>query len=236
MKKMLLILLLLPVCLSAKVRGRVDPGYISMWVKQQADGETLRTLQMNGGRIDATVVPIEGTGWAIKTFGMGASGDGDFYGGAIGFGHYTPINDCFSVLPTLGYGYSRLQARIDETFPTQQGPVTVTGARQLITSNSFYLANDFIYTINKCWSVTFTVQYAWAKSTTKFSEGTPSIIFATPLELKGESSGWSYALAVDRKIGESLSLHVAGGYNSSLDKEKFGLEALGVKVGLSYLF
>lgn len=239
MKYCLSILVLLFVSISsgsAQVKGRVDAGYVDLQMNLLESGKTINKLWMGGGRVDSTIVPFEGYGVALKTSTTAVTGDGDMFNNSLGLGHYTPINDRWTLVPAAGWTYTHLSSMHD--IPS----VGLYNIREKIRSNSVYIGTDIIFKINEEWYLTGVVQYAWARSTTFLGTKGRSSIFAPNFiipfnqNVNGSSSGLSGAAIVDYYFREDWSFNVAFGYNSTLSEERHGLRVLGWKAGMSYTF
>jgi len=211
-------------CLQPDIKGRVDGGPAYFQVKVQESGKTVNKLEMYGARFDSTILFIKDSGICLKPFIFGAGGDGHIFGAGCSIGHYTPIGKCLSFNPFVGLSYTNLSNHIDFSVP---GIGIVPNVKQRFRSHSTYVGGDLTYNFSECLSITGTYMYAWAHTKTTLNQIG---------ETTGDSQGSNYAVTVDYWIRKNISLLVAGGYNSSLDKEKFGIEGFGVKVGVSYLF
>lgn len=231
----ILLFLIISAPLMGKVRGKIDGGALFISLKQKSLGMENKRLDMGGVRIDATVLPFEGYGFGFKSSATAVTGDAEFYLWNIGVGHYTPITDCFSVFPIVGYGFNLLDdARINILVPTQIGPVEIRKAKEHICSHSVFMGTDFVYKFSDCLYSTIAVQYAFARSHTRITQGTPALPKA--IRLKGGTQGWNLGLLIDYLINDCFSVNLGVGYNSSLDREKFGIQGYGVKLGAGYWF
>ncbi len=212
-----------------QIRGRADVSFLGMSISHLIDNKTANKSNVYGSRVDATIVPFEGYGIAFKPMALYATGDGDLLQGGIQIAHYTPINDCITLVPGIGYTYSDLRSKIKIQLPNV-GPFTFN---QKVDSNIIFCACDVYYKIDEQWMLTGVFQYGWARSHSKIHS---MDVFGTNIVEEGSSDGPSFAGIVDYYITKSWSISTAVGYSKTLSKERHGLKALGYKVGLGYLF
>ncbi|MCB1118605.1 MAG: hypothetical protein KDK65_01455 [Chlamydiia bacterium] len=214
--------------LSFDPKGRVDVGAAYFNIRVLENREPIQEMDLWGGRADATILPISGSGIALKPTIYGAGkGTDDFFGTGIAIGHYTPILKRLCLLPAIGYTYTELGTRI--TLETPFGPLT--GVKERFRSNSLFVSADLQLKLKESLYATGIFQYAWASSTTTLThENLPKQRF------KGNSSGPGVALVLDYYFRKNWSLSVAAGYNRSLDDALFGIEGFGLKIGLAYCF
>ena len=199
--------------------GKIGAGALATQIEIIQSGQKIDSLYLYGGRIDATIVPFDRTGFCVKSFFSGALGDGDFYSVGCALGHYTPLHRCLAILPSLGYSHSHLSATIQEPLFGR--------LKETFRSDALYLGLDFIWKPHPKWALTAMYQYGWADTRTKL-EGLGSF--------KGESKGSNSALMIDYFFAAGWSATAAVGYNNSLSKERHGLEAKGVMLGVSRCF
>lgn len=211
--------------LFARCSGKVDlgPAYIHLDVLES--NKTIKTMDLLGVKADAMILFFEGKGWGIKPsllYGRGDSRLGEVFSGGVGFGHCTPITDCFTVTPSVGitYGYIKTRIRIPDFF----GRMHFT---EKFRSTSPYLALDATYTIIKGLRVCGMFQYAWSRTHTTI---------VGVLKDKSNAKGPNYALMVEYDLNDHWSLQLAGAYNISLSKEKHGIRGAGGKLGVAYWF
>ena len=216
----------------ARIKGRVDVGAVGVAIEQLTNGLGTDTLWLGGVRTDATIVPFDCTGFCLKPMFTYARGNGEYITGGLGVGHYTPINDCWSVVPYVGVSFTTLHANIKsvQTVPTP-------AAIEDIDSKSFYVGGDIIYNINDCFSITGSAQYAWARSRTHIKnlpQGFPGGL--TEISEKGVTSGPILAVILDYYFCDCWAVSAAFGWNSSLDEERLGMRGYGIKLGLGRMF
>lgn len=211
-----------------QIRGRADVSFLGMTISHLANNKTVNKSNIFGTRVDATIVPFEGYGIAFKPMAAYATGEGDLVQGGIQIAHYTPINDCITLVPGIGYTYSDFRSKIKIPI----SPVDSLNIDQKVDSNVIFCACDVYYTINEQWMLTGVFQYGWARSHSKIHSDVLEIYDVE----KGSSDGPSIAGMVDYYITKSWSINGAVGYSKTLSKERHGLKAFGYKVGLGYLF
>jgi hypothetical protein len=221
MFKFLLSTLMVFCCSLHANSGRIDVAPLALRVKVQESGKTIEKLDMQGGRVDMTWQVVDGYGFVLKPFFYGASGGGDLISGGINVGHYTPINEQWTVTPFVGWAGSNLETTID--LP-QFG---LFRQRERFRASSANLGLELAFKFNDYWVLTGIYQYGWARTRTKIGDLISS---------KGESQGSSSALVVDYYWTPCWIISAAAAYNNSLSKEKHGIEGYGFKLGVGYQF
>lgn len=218
-------------------RGRVDAGPAFYRIMVQENGKTTQTIDVYGARADATLLFFKKLGLCLKPFATGAGGDGAFYGYGIGLGHYTPLSDWLYVIPLIGLSWTDLRTHVDLELPTGFPPplppaVALKNVKERFDSNSRYVGFEVLYqALTNVW-LTFDYQYAWANSKTILTHGD---LPEGRLVSDGSTQGSNFAGSIDYYFPESnWSLGLAGGFNSSLDEEKFGIEGWGLKLSIGY--
>lgn len=205
-------------------KGKIDPGVIFVRVKVQESGQTIKTLDMGGARIDGTIILAEGYGICLKPFFQAASGDGDLLSGGIGLGHYTPITKRFCILPVVGFNAGHLQTRID--LPIAPG-IVLEDQKERFHSKGFYIGLEASYKISPNFIVSGIWQYNWSRTHTRIG----SVVNQTSF-----CQGSNYAITADYYFCDNWSVNAAAAINNSLSKEKHGIVAYGGKLGVGYLF
>lgn len=203
--------------------GRVDIAPIYMRVQVIESSKTVNTLDMGGGRIEATLLPFKGYGFCLKPLLFAAQGDGTFYSTGCGVGHYTPLNDNWALIPVVGVSYTHLHTHIDLPLPF----IVLHNVKETFRSRSFYMGMDSCFRIASCWQLTCVFQYVWAHTLTTIGSF-PSA--------KGRTQGTNWGVVVDYFWKENWTVTVAGGYNNSLSKEKHGIRGYGCKIGVAWIF
>lgn len=207
------------------IQGRVDvgPAYIHLDVLES--NKTIKKLDMPGLRADATVAFYKG--FCIKPFITYGNLKGEIVTAGIGIGHFIPFNDNFCVTPVVGYGYTYLNTHIDVPYPDRSMPITILSVKEKFYSKSPYIGLDAHYKFAKKWRVGGFIQYSWSRTDTKISG----------LGLfKSKSRGPSFGGFIERDLGDKWSLNLGFAYNLSLTKEKHGLRAAGVRLGIARWF
>jgi hypothetical protein len=207
-----------------EIHGKVDFAPIFARVKVQESGQTVKTLDMGGARIDGTFLFIDGTGICLKPFIQAASGKGDLTSGGVGLGHYTPLTEKIAVLPSFGFTASHLQTRID--LPIAPGFV-IKGQKERFRSIGFYLSLEACYKITPNLVLSGIYQYNWSKTHT---------VIGNLISQSAHCEGPNYALLLDYYFCENWSVNGAIAMNKSLSREKHGIVAYGAKLGIGYLF
>lgn len=214
----------------AAVHGKIDAAPIYVQVKVKQGGRTAETLNLGGGRLDATIQLVEDSGFVIRPAVNVAGGDGTYWSGNLGFGYYIPVTDRIKLLPTVGGAYSHLHTFVNVTVPNPFVPGTflvIPNQKEKFGSASWFLGTDISLKISEQLYVTGIVQYAWAHVHTDVG----SLISSS-----GSSSGFNTAIVVDYYFCENWALSGGAAYNNSMSKEKDGISALGFKLGIGYYF
>ncbi len=222
-------------------KGRVDAGPAFYRINVLEEGKTTQTMDLFGGRLDATLLFLENSGICLKPTASGATGDGKFYSYGIGLGHYTPITDWLQVIPVIGLTWTDLRTSIDLDVPTGLPPPfpaiqTLHMVDEEFDSQSRYVGMEVFYQVHSSLWLTLIYQYAWADSETTLMHpgfiqaGHPDGIFIS----KGSTQGSNFAGSIDYYFPSNWTIGLAGGFNSSLDRERFGIEGWGLKLSIGY--
>lgn len=200
--------------------GRIDVGPVYVHLDVLQSGRTIDTLHMKGIKADGTITVWKGI--FVKPNFIWVGSDGTLTAGAIGVGHYIPIHKKFLLMPHVGIAFSYLRTSIDAEM------LNLFHLTEKFHSSSPYVALDFSYYFNEKWTLLGSFQYAWSRTRT----------IIDPLEIndKSHTQGPNYSLAIDYRFYKNWSVSLGAGYNITLSKEKHGLRAAGVKVGLAYNF
>lgn len=203
--------------------AKFDLGATFIDVDFLTSGRTQESDHMVGYRGDATLRLIGGV--VLKPSFIVAEGDnGKLATGSIGLGHCTPIFKGFMLIPSAGVAFSYLKTKIDFTPPGFN--ITFYDQKERFRSVSPYLALEFCYTYCK-WTLMGGYQYAWSRTHTKIS----NIVSDT-----SECSGSNYTLGIEYAINRYWAVNLGAGYNVSLSKEKHGVRAKGMKLGIAYYY
>lgn len=214
--------------LEPEFKGRFDVGPAYFNVAIQENGKTRNHLDMVGGRFDATLLFFKNCGLCLKPYVFGGQGGGHLFSGGCGIGHYTPVNDKLSLIPVVGRGYANLSSFID----LDHGQAVIPHVKERFRSWSSYVGIDAVYSFNEKWCLTLGYLYAWASTHTTLS----SDLLPFKVKVKGRSQGPIYSAMLDYYFYPNWSVTAGVAANSSLDKEKFGIEGFGARFGLSYTF
>ena len=217
--------------LPAEIRGKLDVGPAYVHVDVLESGKTVKAMHMGALKVDATLLLYRGTG--VKAGGLAATGQGDLASYYVAGCQYLPLNDRFSLLPSVGVSFSYLRTTI------HQEHLLLFHLKERFRSVTPYVALEFSYKINEKWYLSGMYQYGWARSHTKIrttkKTGTPfgkQVIFTD----HSHSCGPNYSLGVDYTLNEKWSVNFGGAYSLTLSKEKHGLRGYGFKLGASYYF
>jgi len=223
--------------------GLIDAGPTLYRIELVEDGSKTDVIDMYGVRGDATLLPIKDSGFAIKPTASYGRGDGDFISYGVGIGYYIPFcNERCYFVPTAGLNWTDLRTtldlsgdRINSALPAS---LIFTDVREKFDSQSRYIGFDLMCQVCEPVWATFIYQYAWAKTdTVLLNDQFTTIGFPDGrIDSKGQSQGSNFGLAIDYYFCENVAATIAGGFNTSLDENRFGIRAYGVKFGIGYYF
>lgn len=218
----LLILLCGYQTVEAKCCGKVDigPAYIELDILQS--GKTIETRRVWVVRGDSTIL-VWGGYFLKPGFMWGDNHTTKFTAGSIGAGHCFPIGDRLVLMPSVGVAFTYLKVEVD----LDLGPFVIEDITEKFHSTSPYIAMEFTYKLNDCWTLMGMYQYAWSKTHTTIGDFE---------EQKSHSCGPNYSLGIDYSINKCWSVTFGVGYNITLSHEKHGLRGKGAKLGLAYYF
>lgn len=209
----------------SQVEGRVDIGYAWIDIDVLESGKTVDKMHVNSVRGDATIALYKG--FCVKPGFTVGWGDGNVQNVTLALGQYIPLGeycsimDKFSILPHVGIGYGRIHTHIDiEEFG-------LFHLKEQFHSISPFIGIDLNFKITEKFMVFGIVQYVWSRTHTKIGD--------FPKD-KSHSEGFNYALVLEYNFYKSWCITLAGGYNTSLTKEKHGFRIKGAKLGLAYYF
>src|SRR5690242_13336489 len=80
-------------------KGKIDLGAALIDIDVLESGRTVETLHLKGVKGDATILVYKG--WFIKPSFIWAQGDGRLATGGVAVGHYFPLHERFSLLPSV---------------------------------------------------------------------------------------------------------------------------------------
>lgn len=218
----LLCLCLLPLWTEAACFRKLDvaPVYIHLDVLQS--GKTIRSRDIFGGRADLNYVFDKGIG--IKGNFMGGAGDRThFWNAMAGLGFCYPITSSWSVFPYGGAVFGRFESK----YKLEVAEGVKVPVKEKLQTISPVAGLDLSYKICEGWRTTFTFQYSWS---TVYAKIKPFV------DSKSRAQGPSYSLQLEKDITDCWSINAGVGYNLSISKEKHGLRATGVKLGVGYWF
>ncbi len=204
----------------AEIKGKIDLGPTLVSIDILESGVTKDTVNMIAIKGDSTVVFYKGL--CLKPgFMVGGSRKGDVATFGIGLGHYTPIGKSWTLIPSAGvsFGYLRTHVSFEEFY--------MFDLKERFRSISPYLALEVCYNFAEKWYISAMYQYAWSRTHTKIRP----IVSDT-----SHSNGPNYAVSLEYSLTQVCSITCGFGYNITLSKEKHGLRAKGVKLGLAYYF
>jgi len=230
-----------------QLMGQVTAGPTLFRVDVVEDGTTTQEIGMYGIRGDGTFLPFKDSGFAIKPTGSYGRGDGDFVSYGIGVGYYIPFcesicKNCYFV-PIAGLSWTDLRTHIDlaasEFNPALPDSLIFRDIREKFDSNSRYLGFELMCQVSKSLWTTFVYQYAWASGDTVLQSQQLQDVLGLPdgkFVSKGQTQGSNFALVFDYYFNDNVLMQIAGGVNTSLDENRFGIRAYGLKLGIGYYF
>lgn len=208
--------------LKGECKGKIDlaPAYIHIDVIESKN--TVKELDMAGGRIDLSVVI--GKGWTIKpTVIYGKESDGELVSYGIGFGRCIPYGKCWHITPMAGINYTTLGTSIHLEIP-QLGEFKF---KERFKGYAPYIGLEVIYSIAPNLRICLNGTFAWSRSKTEIKH-----LFSS----KGHAQGPSYGAMLEYDLNRCWSVNIGGAYNESYSEEKDGLRARGLKIGIARWF
>jgi len=209
--------------IQAETVGKVDVGAAFIHLDILESGHTVKTIDMPAIRADANYCFWKG--FYIKPtvlYGNGGSKKGGIFTGGLGLGHYTPLNSCFAVAPSIGIQYTHIWTRVDFPF------FALENLQEKFKSWSPYLALELYYTFTPGWRLSGSYQYAWSRTKTTIEHIVKNS--------KSKADGPNYGILLEHDLNDQWSLNLGAAYNISLSKEKHGIRASGVKFGVARWF
>ena len=217
--------LLLSFNLDANICGKFDCGHAYVHLDILESNRTVERIDLPAAKIDINVV-ITG-GWLLKpTFLYGKNNghnNGELLIAGIGLGHCFPIQEKWSITPSVGVTYTDIHTDVHLTIP-EMGRLKF---KEEFESTAPYVALEATYKIIPCLRLSGLVQYAWSRSHTTIKN---------LLKSKNDSKGPNYGLMLEYDLNDCMSVNIAAGYNISLSKEKHGIRGRGIKMGFVYWF
>ncbi len=203
--------------------GKVDLGATFVDVDFLKSNHTEKTDHMAGIKGDATIQIYKAL--VLKPGFIWAQGHGELAAGNIGLGFYIPIVKGLNLIPSGGVAFSYLRTKIDVEVP--QLGLVFEDQRERFRSVSPYVSLEFCYTFLEKWTFMGGYQYSWSRTHTKIS----NLVSDT-----SHCSGSNYTLGLEYSMDKHWAVNIGAGYNVSLSKEKHGVRAKGIKIGLAYYF
>lgn len=220
MTRFLAALLLVSGVLFGECRGKIDIGPVLMKVELLKFGKPEQTYHMNGvrGALDYFVYkPVFVRLTGISTLGKHRS---HFQTYTAGVGACIPYCQ-FYFTPSVGVSYSHFKARNGQLTDFQ-----LFNLKQEFTGLGPYVGFEVLWKITETWRVGGGFQYSWSNTRSSLED-----VFS---HAKGNSQGPTWTFLLEKDINQQWSINFGAAYNRSLDREKHGLRAQGIKVGLTY--
>ncbi len=202
--------------------GKIEiaPAYIHVDVIESRN--TVKELDMAGARLDLSFV--FGKGWTIRPNVIyGKEKDGELISASIGFGRCIPLGERWVLTPLAGVGYTTLGTSIHVDF----GEMGEAKFKERFEGYAPYLGLEVYYRIASDIRIIVNGQYAWSHSKTRVKH-----LFTS----KSHAQGPSYGALLEYDLNSCWSVNIGGAYNESYSKEKDGLRARGLKLGLAHWF
>jgi hypothetical protein len=227
-------------------RGKVDIGVAYVHVDVLFEGKTQHKID---------VAAIKGdlhyrfwSGFILKpTFLFGGGhNDNQVATWGVGLGFCIPLCQTFNLTPTVGcnWGYLRTSFKIDHPDAAAMG--IAPRLRERFRSQSPYIGFEASWTFRPCWRAVISYQYAWSRTHTTLrlagiDPAHPALAPFTGVTEKDTNShshtkGSNISGMIEHDINANWSVNIGAAYNNSLSKEKHGLRAWGVKLGVAYWF
>ncbi len=204
--------------LEATCDGKIDVGPAFVHLDILESGHTVKRMDMWAVRVDGSYMVWKGV--FVKPtllYGNGGAAKGGLFTAGFGVGHYTPLNQRVALSPQIGVTYSHVWTKIDLPL------FALENLRERFKAWAPYLGLEIVFNFDGGWRIYGSFQYAWSRSKTEISH---------LISDKSNCKGPSYGFLVEKDLSDKWSVNIGGGYNLSLTKEKHGLRASGVKIGL----
>jgi hypothetical protein len=133
--------------------------------------------------------------------------------------------DCLAISPLVGVTYSHVWTKVD--IPA----FMLTNLNEKFVSWAPFIGFEICYTITKGLRLSGSFQYAWSRTHTTISKLPPPFG-----KTKSNSKGPTYSLLIEKDLSDYWSINFGAAYNLGLTKERHGLRATGVKIGVAYWF
>lgn len=205
-------------------RGKIDIGPALVRIDVLENRKTVERIDMLAIRGDANILILGDCGFALKPsfiYGRGKH-HGELASGALGLGYCFPVCEGLTVTPSAGCTFTDLTSHID--IPAY----FLKDITRSFSSVAPYLALEVTYRICPGWRVSGMVQYAWSRTHTRIKK--------LHINDKSRSQGPNIAGMIEHDINDKWSVNLGAAYNISLTREKHGLRAVGVKLGVVYWF
>lgn len=192
-------------------------------------GHTVKSMDLPAVKADVNIQIIRGYGWTLKPtvlYGGSDSGRNQLFIAGVGIAHCTPINDIFTITPSVGVNYSHIKTRIHIPLFDMllRGKAHFT---EKFRSISPYVGLEFIIQPISCFRICTMVTYAWSYTHT---------VLEHLLTDKSHAKGPSYSAMIEYDLSKQWSINLGGTYNISLSKEKHGIRGSGGKLGIAYWY
>lgn len=221
----------------AQCSGKVDLGLAYVHLDSLTSGRTTHSADLAAIRADVNIKLFKGL--IVKpTVLYGASSpfhvnsEDSLFAAAITVGHCLPVTEKFLVQPNIGYTYTRMKTVFNGStvaVDPQLGQVEIRfhGIKQAFRSNGPSLGLEGYYFFTDCFRACASIQYIWSKTHSEVHG-----LYSDSSYTKGPS----YSAMLEYDIDKCWSVNIGGAYNISLTKEKHGLRAAGVKLGIARWF
>jgi len=224
-------------------RGKVDVGVAFVHVDVLLKGHTVH--KMDVAAIKADLNYRVWSGLIVKpTFLFGGGhNDNEIATGGLGVGFAIPVRSNFSVTPLVGYNWGYMRTTFKH--PVEIPVVNIhldPRVRERFRSQSPYVGFELSWTFRPAWRAVFCYQYAWSRTHTQLRVAgidpadVPSGFKKEHTSSHSHSSGSNISGMIEHDLNDNWSVNLGAAYNNSLSKEKHGLRAWGVKLGLAFWF
>ena len=199
---------------------KLDIGPVFLQIDVLQHGKTEKRMELWGFKGDLNYV-FE-NGFSIKPSVLYGGGDGYLTNGGLGLGWYIPINDKITIGPFIGFTYSYVKTK------THLPQFLLKDIQEQFQSLCGWGAVEAIWCFISTWRLIVSYQYGWCRTRTKLE--------VIPGKIDGHSQGSNYGIMLENDFIDNWSVNLGFGYNISLSKERHGLRAKGIKLGLAYWF
>ena len=214
-----------------KVNGRFDLSAAWVHIDMTDHGHTIHKMDLGGVRAELCYLIWKGLQIRPNVLYAHGRKEDRCINGGVSLGFSIPINECYWLTPLGGVTWGKIRTTIDFPLinPTTHELVTIVPhVTEKFRSVSPYVGLEGSWKITPELRIVACYQYAWSRTHTKLNKGIGTY--------KNTSKGSNISGMIEYDLDCNWSVNIGGAYNASLTKEKLGVRAYGVKLGMGYWF